>query len=87
MASPICCPNRASILTGRYQHNHLTVNNSISGGCSSIEWQERQEPNTFAAYLKNEMNYVTFYAGKYLNQVQNIIYYIGIKVTLCKHEM
>nr|XP_050862072.1 N-acetylglucosamine-6-sulfatase-like [Vespula vulgaris] len=68
VASPICCPNRASILTGRYQHNHLTVNNSISGGCNSIEWQERQEPNTFAAYLKNEMNYITFYAGKYLNK-------------------
>ncbi|XP_043505597.1 N-acetylglucosamine-6-sulfatase-like [Polistes fuscatus] len=68
VASPICCPNRASILTGRYQHNHLTVNNSISGGCSSIKWQNKQEPNTFAAYLKNEMNYVTFYAGKYLNK-------------------
>ncbi|XP_017889397.1 N-acetylglucosamine-6-sulfatase-like [Ceratina calcarata] len=68
VASPICCPNRASILTGRYQHNHLVVNNSVSGGCNSIEWQKLQEPNTFAAYLKREMSYTTFYAGKYLNQ-------------------
>ncbi|XP_076664914.1 N-acetylglucosamine-6-sulfatase [Andrena cerasifolii] len=68
VASPICCPNRASILTGRYQHNHLVVNNSISGGCNSIEWQKAQEPNTFAAHLKREMQYETFYAGKYLNQ-------------------
>lgn len=68
VASPICCPNRASILTGKYQHNHLVVNNSINGGCNNIEWQELQEPNTFAAYLKKEMFYTTFYAGKYLNQ-------------------
>ncbi|XP_050576983.1 N-acetylglucosamine-6-sulfatase-like [Bombus affinis] len=68
VASPICCPNRASILTGTYQHNHLVVNNSISGGCNSIEWQKLQEPNTFAAHLKKEMLYRTFYGGKYLNQ-------------------
>ncbi|XP_076230933.1 N-acetylglucosamine-6-sulfatase [Calliopsis andreniformis] len=71
VASPICCPNRASILTGRYQHNHFVVNNSIAGGCNSINWQNLQEPNTFAAHLKQEMQYVTFYAGKYLNQYGN----------------
>ncbi|XP_076647344.1 N-acetylglucosamine-6-sulfatase [Halictus rubicundus] len=68
VASPICCPNRASILTGKYQHNHLVVNNTIDGGCNSIKWQEFQEPHTFAAYLKQEMSYTTFYAGKYLNK-------------------
>ncbi|XP_076618807.1 N-acetylglucosamine-6-sulfatase [Colletes latitarsis] len=68
VASPICCPNRASILTGKYQHNHLVVNNSVAGGCNSISWQNLQEPNTFAAHLKQEMSYTTFYAGKYLNQ-------------------
>ncbi|KAJ8672760.1 hypothetical protein QAD02_004020 [Eretmocerus hayati] len=67
-AVPICCPNRASILTGRYQHNHGTFNNSLEGGCNSIEWQQKHEPNTFAAILKKQMNYTTFYAGKYLNQ-------------------
>ncbi|KMQ96049.1 n-acetylglucosamine-6-sulfatase-like protein [Lasius niger] len=67
VASPICCPNRASILTGRYQHNHLTVNNSIAGGCSSAQWQQSQEPATFAALLRNA-GYRTFYAGKYLNE-------------------
>ncbi|XP_050459479.1 N-acetylglucosamine-6-sulfatase-like isoform X1 [Cataglyphis hispanica] len=71
VASPICCPNRASILTGRYQHNHLTVNNSIAGGCSSAQWQKFQEPATFAALLQNVAGYKTFYAGKYLNEYGN----------------
>nr|XP_033322667.1 N-acetylglucosamine-6-sulfatase-like [Megalopta genalis]XP_033322668.1 N-acetylglucosamine-6-sulfatase-like [Megalopta genalis] len=71
VASPICCPNRASILTGKYQHNHLVVNNTIDGGCNSIKWQELQEPNTFAAYLNQQASYATFYAGKYLNKYGN----------------
>ncbi|XP_032691117.1 N-acetylglucosamine-6-sulfatase-like isoform X4 [Odontomachus brunneus] len=68
VASPICCPNRASILTGRYQHNHLTVNNTIAGGCSSAQWQQSREPTTFAALLQKLAGYKTFYAGKYLNE-------------------
>ncbi|XP_058808699.1 N-acetylglucosamine-6-sulfatase-like [Phymastichus coffea] len=67
-AVPICCPNRASILTGRYQHNHRTFNNSIAGGCNSDEWRNIHEKNTFAAVLKQQMRYNTFYAGKYLNE-------------------
>lgn len=71
-AVPVCCPNRASILTGRYQHNHKTFNNSLDGGCNGKEWQENHEHNTFAAILKEQMNYNTFYAGKYLNKVTHI---------------
>lgn len=71
--SPICCPSRSTILTGKYLHNHNVRNNSISGNCSSLNWQKNQEPFTIPAILKEFANYTTFYAGKYLNQVLNEI--------------
>lgn len=52
-----------------YLHNTNVRNNSVSGNCSSVEWQVNHEPNTIPAILKNVSNYTTFYAGKYLNQV------------------
>ncbi|XP_021931864.1 N-acetylglucosamine-6-sulfatase-like isoform X2 [Zootermopsis nevadensis] len=67
VTTPICCPSRASIFSGQYQHNHLTLNNSVSGGCSGPHWQQRVEPQTWPAIL-HQAGYTTFYAGKYLNQ-------------------
>uniref|UniRef100_A0A673KT16 N-acetylglucosamine-6-sulfatase n=1 Tax=Sinocyclocheilus rhinocerous TaxID=307959 RepID=A0A673KT16_9TELE len=66
-ATPLCCPSRSSIITGKYPHNHLVRNNSISGNCSSTAWQKEAEPFAFQVYL-NKMSYQTFYGGKYLNQ-------------------
>ncbi|KAJ8953692.1 hypothetical protein NQ314_007300, partial [Rhamnusium bicolor] len=71
--SPICCPSRSTILTGKYAHNTGVVNNSIDGNCSSESWQKYHEPFSVAALLKNEKDYVTFYAGKYLNQKHWIV--------------
>ncbi|XP_018429121.1 PREDICTED: N-acetylglucosamine-6-sulfatase [Nanorana parkeri] len=67
VASALCCPSRASILSGRYPHNHHVINNTIEGNCSSKAWQKTQEPYTFPALLYSS-GYQTFFAGKYLNQ-------------------
>ncbi|XP_077400720.1 N-acetylglucosamine-6-sulfatase [Vanacampus margaritifer] len=68
VASPLCCPSRASILTGKYPHNHHVTNNTLEGNCSSVAWQKSEEAHTFPAMLKNLAGYQTFFAGKYLNQ-------------------
>ncbi|XP_064081040.1 N-acetylglucosamine-6-sulfatase-like [Macrobrachium nipponense] len=67
VASPLCCPSRSSILTGQYVHNHGAINNSLSGHCSSSQWQAGPEKKSFAAHLHLN-GYRTFFAGKYLNQ-------------------
>ena len=70
VSSPLCCPSRSSIITGKYVHNHHAVNNSIDGGCSSPSWQKEQEPGAFPVHLK-KAGYNTMFAGKYLNQVSD----------------
>ncbi|KAM6903019.1 glucosamine (N-acetyl)-6-sulfatase (Sanfilippo disease IIID), b [Xenentodon cancila] len=65
--TPLCCPSRSSILTGRYPHNHAVRNNSLSGNCSSLLWQNGPEAEAFPVYLSKQ-EYQTFFAGKYLNQ-------------------
>uniref|UniRef100_A0A7N8XAN8 N-acetylglucosamine-6-sulfatase n=1 Tax=Mastacembelus armatus TaxID=205130 RepID=A0A7N8XAN8_9TELE len=75
VASPLCCPSRASILTGKYPHNHHVINNTLEGNCSSKAWQKSEEAQTFPALLKSFAGYQTFFAGKYLNQEKNSKYY------------
>jgi N-acetylglucosamine-6-sulfatase len=65
--TPICCPSRSSILTGKYLHNLRVTNNSVSGNCYGSDWREYSEQQTYATFSK-EAGYQTSYAGKYLNQ-------------------
>ncbi len=64
--SPICCISRASYLSGRYVHNHHTINNSIAGNCDGPQWRDNTESFCYAPYVR-EQGYNTMYAGKYLN--------------------
>jgi N-acetylglucosamine-6-sulfatase len=64
--TPICCPSRSSILSGRYLHNGGALNNTVEGNCNGNLWQQDAEHTTFATVLQS-LGYQTSYAGKYLN--------------------
>lgn len=63
--TPICCPSRATFLTGQYMHNSGAFNNSIVGLCGGPAWQEKEKEG-FAPKLQGA-GYQTLYAGKYMN--------------------
>ncbi len=59
---PLCCPSRATFLTGQYPHNNGVVNNLPPNG----GFQALDSANTLPAWLQ-EAGYHTAMIGKYLN--------------------
>jgi N-acetylglucosamine-6-sulfatase len=55
---PLCCPSRATFLTGQYAHNHGVVTDNQYGALDNT--------NTLAVWLRNA-KYRTAMVGKYLN--------------------
>ena len=60
--TPLCCPSRASILTGLHSHSTLVYTNARPFG----GWSWFEDSSTVATWLKRA-GYRTAYLGKYLN--------------------
>lgn len=59
---PLCCPSRATLLTGQYSHNHGVRNNiPPAGGYAKL-----RERETLPIWL-SRAGYATAHIGKYLN--------------------
>ena len=62
---PLCCPSRATNLTGQYAHNHGVLHNSgLFGGFRMLD-----HTNTLPVWLQ-AAGYRTMHVGRYLNGYQ-----------------
>lgn len=58
---PLCCPSRATFLTGQYAHNHGVISTELPNAYNGLD-----HSNTLAVWLRSS-GYRTAMVGKYLN--------------------
>jgi N-acetylglucosamine-6-sulfatase len=61
---PLCCPSRATYITGQYGHNHTIMGNAAPAG--GYDKLAPTHANTLPAWLQRA-GYTTVHVGKYLN--------------------
>src|SRR5689334_15910536 len=59
---PLCCPSRATFLTGQYAHNTHVLGNDRANGLVNLD-----QSNTLPVWL-SAAGYRTIFVGKYLNE-------------------
>jgi N-acetylglucosamine-6-sulfatase len=64
---PLCCPSRATFLTGQYAHNHGVLDNQAPGG----GFGKLDSSRTLAVWLQ-QAGYYTAHIGKYLNGYEGV---------------
>ena len=65
---PLCCPSRATFLTGQYGHNHgVMANSPPDGGFLKLD-----SNNTLPVWLQRA-GYYTGHVGKYLNGYEQVV--------------
>jgi N-acetylglucosamine-6-sulfatase len=65
-STPLCCPNRVSILRGQYPHNHGILTNDPPDGGEAKFRSSGGDQSTIATWMQSA-GYYTGYLGKYLN--------------------
>jgi N-acetylglucosamine-6-sulfatase len=68
VTTPLCCPSRASFLTGKYPHNTTIINNQVRFGQYGLHWAAGKidDTDTIATRLQ-ALGYTTALIGKYMN--------------------
>src|SRR5215218_1769444 len=61
---PLCCPSRATFITGQYGHNHTIMGNAAPAG--GYDKLAPSHSNSLPAWLQ-QAGYHTVHLGKYLN--------------------
>ena len=67
-ADSLCCPARATLLTGKLAHNHLTIGNDRSTYGGYPVFAEHNDIHDLLPHWLDGKGYRTAWIGKYLNQ-------------------